>query len=128
LWPPLATILRGVVAAIVSREEELASFHAFIGEERGGGPIALVLEGEAGIRKSTLWLPPSSTGARTGCGSSRRGPELAEQAMRLTPPDDPEARDRRALRAARAHLAAGEWTRTRTIATELPGPSANCGF
>jgi len=40
---------------IVSREEELASLHAFIGEEPGGA-AALVLEGEAGIGKSTLWL------------------------------------------------------------------------
>src|SRR5438128_10773563 len=40
---------------IVSREEELASIHAFIDEVRAG-PAALVLEGEAGIGKSTLWL------------------------------------------------------------------------
>ncbi len=39
---------------IVSREEELASVRAFIGREEGG-PAALVLEGEAGIGKSTLW-------------------------------------------------------------------------
>src|SRR5438876_153136 len=40
---------------IVSREEELGSLHAFIDEVREG-PAALVLEGEAGIGKSTLWL------------------------------------------------------------------------
>ena len=40
---------------IVSREAELASVHAFIGRP-AGGPAALVLEGEAGIGKSTLWL------------------------------------------------------------------------
>ena len=40
---------------IVGREAELASIHAFIGEERGA-PAALVFEGEAGIGKSTLWL------------------------------------------------------------------------
>jgi len=40
---------------VVSRDAELASLHAFIGDvERG--PAALVLEGEAGIGKSTLWL------------------------------------------------------------------------
>src|SRR5438876_4201773 len=39
---------------IVSREEELASLHAFVGEVRGG-PAALVLLGDAGIGKSTLW-------------------------------------------------------------------------
>src|SRR5439155_23399554 len=44
-----------MVFEIVSREEELASLHAFIDEVRER-PIALVLEGEAGIGKSTLWL------------------------------------------------------------------------
>ena len=40
---------------IVGREGELASIHTFL--ERGeGGPAALVLEGEPGIGKSTLWL------------------------------------------------------------------------
>ena len=39
---------------IVGREAELASVHAFIGGA-GDGPAALVLEGEAGIGKSTLW-------------------------------------------------------------------------
>jgi DNA-binding CsgD family transcriptional regulator len=40
---------------IVGREGELAVLHAFVGEapER---PAALVIEGEAGIGKSTLWL------------------------------------------------------------------------
>ena len=45
--------------------------------------------------------------------------ELAEQAVRLTPADVPEERHRRALAAARAHHAAGEWTRAHSIATEL---------
>jgi len=39
---------------IVSREEELASLHGFI-TGIGGEPAAFVLEGEAGIGKSTLW-------------------------------------------------------------------------
>src|SRR2546425_1761083 len=44
-----------MVYEIVGREEELGSVHAFIGEaERGRA--ALVLEGEAGMGKSTLWL------------------------------------------------------------------------
>lgn len=45
--------------------------------------------------------------------------ELAEQALRLTPLDQGDERRRRALAASRAHLAAGEWTRARTIATDL---------
>ena len=45
--------------------------------------------------------------------------ELSELALRLTPPDEDDDRGRRALAAARAQHAAGEWTRARTIATEL---------
>jgi DNA-binding CsgD family transcriptional regulator len=40
---------------IVGREVELASIHAFL-ERPARGPVALVLEGEAGIGKSTLWV------------------------------------------------------------------------
>ena len=52
--PPPVTIV-GVASEIIGREEELALLHAFIGEAVGE-PAALVLEGEAGIGKSTLWL------------------------------------------------------------------------
>ncbi len=52
-------------------------------------------------------------------GAAALAAELAEQALRLTPPDRDGERRRRALGAARAHLAAGEWTRARTIATDL---------
>ena len=45
--------------------------------------------------------------------------ELAEQALRLTPLDAGPERHRRALAAAVAHQAAGEWTRARTIASDL---------
>jgi predicted ATP-dependent serine protease len=44
-----------VVVDVVGREEELAALDAFVGRAEGG-PAALVLEGEAGIGKSTLWL------------------------------------------------------------------------
>jgi DNA-binding CsgD family transcriptional regulator len=47
--------------------------------------------------------------------------ELAEQALRLTPPDAEPDRHRRALAAAVAHQAAGEWTRARAIASDLLG-------
>jgi hypothetical protein len=40
---------------VVGREAELASIHAFL-DRPAGGLAALVLEGEAGIGKSTLWL------------------------------------------------------------------------
>ena len=39
----------------VGRQAELASIHAFL-ERAAEGPLALVLEGEPGIGKSTLWL------------------------------------------------------------------------
>ena len=54
-----------------------------------------------------------------GRGASAVAAELCEHALRLTPEDDTEGRGRRALAAARAHRAAGEWTRARTIATAL---------
>jgi DNA-binding CsgD family transcriptional regulator len=52
-------------------------------------------------------------------GASAVAAELAEQALRLTPPDARDERRRRALSAARAHRAAGEWTRARALAAEL---------
>jgi DNA-binding CsgD family transcriptional regulator len=52
-------------------------------------------------------------------GASAVAAELAEQALRLTPPEAFDERRRRALAAARAHHAAGEWTRARTLATDL---------
>ncbi len=52
-------------------------------------------------------------------GASAAAAELAEQALRLTPPEERDERRRRALAAARAHHVAGEWTRARTIATDL---------
>jgi DNA-binding CsgD family transcriptional regulator len=52
-------------------------------------------------------------------GAAALAAELAEQALRLTPQDGRGERLRRALAAARAHHAAGEWTRARTIATDL---------
>ena len=54
-----------------------------------------------------------------GRGASAAAAELAEHALRLTPPEEQDARRRRALAAARAHRDAGEWTRARTIALEL---------
>ena len=52
-------------------------------------------------------------------GASAFAAELAEHALRLTPPDARDARHRRALAAARAQLAAGEWTRARAITNDL---------
>src|SRR5687767_6873842 len=41
---------------IVGRDEELGALDGFLGSNAALGPRALVLEGEAGIGKSTLWL------------------------------------------------------------------------
>ncbi len=60
-------------------------------------------------------------------GAAALAAELNEHALRLTPVAEAEDRHRRALATARAHLAAGEWTRAQVIARELlketgPGP------
>jgi DNA-binding CsgD family transcriptional regulator len=52
-------------------------------------------------------------------GASAVAAELAEHAVQLTPPEDGEGRRHRVLAAARAHQAAGEWTRARMLATDL---------
>lgn len=52
-------------------------------------------------------------------GASALGAELADRALRLTPPDWREERHRRALAAGHAQRAAGEWTRARTIVKDL---------
>ena len=59
--------------------------------------------------------------ARTasGRGAAALAAELAEHALRLTPPVAQAERRRRALAAARLHHAAGEWTRARTLTTDL---------
>ena len=60
-------------------------------------------------------------------GAAALAAELSESALRLTTEAETEDRHRRALAAARAHEAAGEWTRAQAIARELlvgvePGP------
>jgi DNA-binding CsgD family transcriptional regulator len=60
-------------------------------------------------------------------GAAALAAELNEHALRLTPTAEVQDRHRRALATARAHQAAGEWTRGQAIARELlvetgPGP------
>ena len=52
-------------------------------------------------------------------GAAIAGAELAEHALRLTPPDAAADRHRRALLAARAQRSAGEWTRARRVLADL---------
>jgi len=61
-------------------------------------------------------------------GAADVAAELAEQAFRLTSPDLDDDRRRRALAAARAHHAAGEWTRARTIAADLLSEETDGSF
>jgi DNA-binding CsgD family transcriptional regulator len=58
-------------------------------------------------------------------GAVAASAELLERALRLTPPDAAEARCRRTLAAARAHLVAGEWTRAETMASDLLSATAD---
>ncbi len=69
----------------------------------------------------------SAAKLETQRGAAGIAAELAEQALRLTPSEDRDERGRRALAAARAEHAAGEWMRARVIADDLlaetePGP------
>ncbi len=78
----------------------------------------LALSSEAPDAAVAAALDDAATLA-AGRGAVAVAAELAEQAVRLTPPDACDERRRRALAAARAHHGAGEWTRARTIATDL---------
>jgi len=65
---------------IVSREEELASLDVFIGEVQDG-LAALVIEGEAGIGKSTLWLAAVEQARAQGFRVLRSRPAEAERGL-----------------------------------------------
>ena len=54
MYPPLVTIVDNVMLELVSREEELALLYAFV-REGDGESSALLLDGEAGIGKTTLF-------------------------------------------------------------------------
>jgi DNA-binding CsgD family transcriptional regulator len=54
-----------------------------------------------------------------GRGALAVAAELSEHALRLTPSAESDSRHRRALAAARAYHAAGEWTRARSIVDDL---------
>src|SRR5262249_2240649 len=62
---------------IVGRQAELADVHDFV-DETLSEPAALVLEGDAGIGKSTLWLARVDHAPRQGTrGLLSRPPEAA---------------------------------------------------
>jgi len=130
-----------VAARVIERENGMIRFthpllssvlYADLGEERRGvhARIAEIVE-EPVLRARHIALStdmPNADVARllddaaalaADRGAAAVAAELAEQALRLTPPEGRDERRRRALAAARAHLAAGEWTRARTIGNEL---------
>ena len=130
-----------VLAHVIERENGAIRFthpllssvvYQDLGEERRNvhGRIAALAE-DALLRARHLALSTSRPDAGVASalddaarlaadrGASAVAAELAEQALRLTPVDERDARHRRALAAARAHHAAGEWTRAQTIATDL---------
>jgi len=69
-----------VAVEIVGREDELAALHAFF-ERAGEGPSAVVLEGAAGIGKSTLWHAGVEVAREQGLQVLRARPAQAEQAL-----------------------------------------------
>lgn len=94
----------GLVAQIVD-DPMLRARHLALSTERPDTEIAAVLE-KAATLASTRGAPIAAA-------------ELGEHALRLTPVDATDDRHRRTIAATRAHFAAGEGTRARTIAVDL---------
>jgi DNA-binding CsgD family transcriptional regulator len=67
---------------IVGREEELAVVRDVV-DRANGGPAALVLEGEPGIGKSTLWLAGVAYAEAAGCRLLASRPAEAERDLAL---------------------------------------------
>ena len=64
-------------AGVIGRDEELAHARTFLGG-LGAGPRALVLEGEAGIGKTAVWLAVLEEAAARGCRVLRCAGEESE--------------------------------------------------
>jgi DNA-binding CsgD family transcriptional regulator len=96
--------VHGRLAEIVD-DPFLRAHHLALSRERPDADVAAALDDAARLAAER--------------GVSAVAAELSEQALRLTPPGVRDARHRRALAAARAHHVSGEWTRARTIASEL---------
>src|SRR6186713_204034 len=65
---------------IIGRERELGAVGAFF-DHAAGAPRALVLEGEAGIGKSTLWLAGVEAGREQGFRVVSSRPAEAERGL-----------------------------------------------
>ena len=68
-----------MTAEIIGREEELGFLHSFL--DSSGGLAAALLEGEAGIGKSTLWLAGVETARERGLRVLSSRPAEAEQRL-----------------------------------------------
>src|SRR4051794_23755546 len=135
------TLDAAVVGGVIERDDGAIRFthpllssvlYQDLGEERRGVHARLAgIVDDPLLRARHLALSTGTPDARVAAtlddaatlaadrGASAVAAELAEQAVRLTPSGSRDARQRRALAAARAHHAAGEWPRARAIATDL---------
>src|SRR5918994_3122107 len=73
-------IVTRVTAEIIGRDDELEFLDSFL-EESTGGPTAVLLEGEVGIGKSTLWLTGVETARERGMHVLSSRPVEAEQGL-----------------------------------------------
>ena len=72
--------VKGMALEIVGREEELAAVRAFVCDADGPA-AALVLEGEAGIGKSTLWQAGRDQAREEGVRVISSRPAEAERGL-----------------------------------------------
>jgi DNA-binding CsgD family transcriptional regulator len=107
LYADLGDARRSVHARIAEIADDplVGARHLALARDEPDGAVAAQLETAATLA--------GDRGARAAAA------ELAEHALRLTPATAGDEHRGRALAAARAHQAAGEWTRARTIADEL---------
>lgn len=96
--------VHGRIAAVVD-DPVLQARHLALATDEPDAAVAEALEAAATVAADR--------------GASAGAAELAEGAWRLTPASDADERRLRALAAARAHRAAGEWTRARTVLGDL---------
>lgn len=107
LYQDLGERRRSVHRQVAQSVEDplLRARHLALSRDEPDAEVAALLDDAAGLAADR--------------GASAVAAELGEHAVRLTPADAGDERRRRMLAAARAHQAAGEWTRARAVATDL---------
>ena len=68
-----------MASEVIGRDKEVEQLRAFLDRSGAAGPRALVLEGEAGIGKSTLWLRGLDLGRARGLRVLSTRPAEAER-------------------------------------------------